>query len=172
MTAIFEIDVNGRQHSVSVERLGAGSSRFRLTIDGQVTEVDAVRTGSDVLSLILPAHGHSSYEVGLTPGLGAGDWTVYLHQGMLDVSVNGRRARRAGVAAAAGEQRIVAPMPGKVLRVLVAPGDEVAVRQPLVVVEAMKMENELASPKAGRVKDVPAVAGESVEAGRLLVVVE
>ncbi|MCL4813293.1 MAG: hypothetical protein KJ061_12435 [Vicinamibacteraceae bacterium] len=91
---------------------------------------------------------------------------------MLDVSVNGRRARRAGVAAAAGEQRIVAPMPGKVLRVLVAPGDEVAVRQPLVVVEAMKMENELASPKAGRVKDVPAVAGESVEAGRLLVVVE
>ena len=63
-------------------------------------------------------------------------------------------------------------MPGRVLRVLVAPGDEVDFRQPLIVVEAMKMENELSSPKAGRVKQVPVAVGESVEAGRLLVVVE
>ena len=63
-------------------------------------------------------------------------------------------------------------MPGKVLRVLVKPGDEVQLRQPLVVVEAMKMENELTSPKAGRVKDVAVKEGVSVEAGRLLVVVE
>lgn len=171
MNATFEIEVNGRARTVGVERLG-DSSRFRVTIDGEVTEVDAVRTGGDVLSLILPARAHSSYEVGLAPGLAAGDWTVYLHQGTLDVSVNGRRARRAGAAAATGEQRILAPMPGKVLRVLVAPGDEVTARQPLVVVEAMKMENELASQRAGRVKDVPAVVGQSVEAGRLLVVVE
>ena len=71
-----------------------------------------------------------------------------------------------------GEQAIVAPMPGRVVRVLVAPGDEVAARQPVVVVEAMKMENELRSPKAGRVKDVPVTEGTSVEAGRVLVVIE
>jgi biotin carboxyl carrier protein len=87
--------------------------------------------------------------------------------------VNGRRSRRGGeVAGAAGEQRIVAPMPGKVLRVLVQPGQDVAARQPLVVVEAMKMENELSSPRAGRVKEVAAVEGQSVEAGRVLIVVE
>ena len=63
-------------------------------------------------------------------------------------------------------------MPGKVLRLLVKPGDEVKARQTLVVVEAMKMENELTSPKAGRVKDVAVKEGVSVEAGRLLVVVE
>ena len=63
-------------------------------------------------------------------------------------------------------------MPGRVVRVLVAPGDEVAARQPVVVVEAMKMENELRSPKAGRVKDVAVTEGASVEAGRVLVVVE
>jgi len=56
--------------------------------------------------------------------------------------------------------------------VLVAAGDVVEARQPIVVVEAMKMENELRSPKAGRVKDVGVTAGASVEAGRVLVVVE
>jgi biotin carboxyl carrier protein len=58
------------------------------------------------------------------------------------------------------------------MRVLVAAGDRVDARQPLVVVEAMKMENELRSPKAGRVKNVAVSAGMSVEAGRVLVVVE
>jgi biotin carboxyl carrier protein len=63
-------------------------------------------------------------------------------------------------------------MPGRVVRLLVARGDEVNARQPIVVVEAMKMENELRSPKAGRVKDVMVMAGESVEAGRVLAVIE
>ena len=67
---------------------------------------------------------------------------------------------------------IAARAPGKVLRVLVKPGDQVKARQGLVVVEAMKMENELRSPKDGRVVSVPAIEGMSVEAGRLLVVVE
>ena len=93
------------------------------------------------------------------------------------VTVDGERPphrprRRDGAGAAHGEQKIVAPMPGRVVRVLVAPGDEVEARQPIVVVEAMKMENELRSPKAGRVKDVAVTAGASVEAGRVLVVIE
>ena len=63
-------------------------------------------------------------------------------------------------------------MPGRVVRVLVAPGDRVAARQGLVIVEAMKMENELRSPKDGLVKTVSATEGLSVEAGTVLVVVE
>ncbi len=63
-------------------------------------------------------------------------------------------------------------MPGKLVRVLVAPGQDVAAGEGLVVVEAMKMENELRAPKAGRVKDVPVREGQAVEAGALLVVVE
>ena len=63
-------------------------------------------------------------------------------------------------------------MPGRVVRVLVATGDTVEARQPVVVVEAMKMENELRSPKTGRVKEVSVAAGTSVEAGRVLVVID
>jgi biotin carboxyl carrier protein len=63
-------------------------------------------------------------------------------------------------------------MPGRVVRVLVAPGDVVTARQGVIVVEAMKMENELRSPKAGTVKEVSVTSGTSVEAGRVLVVIE
>ena len=92
-----------------------------------------------------------------------------------EATIDGRRSRRGRGDASGrsqGAQSIVAPMPGRVVRILVGPGDEVAVRQAVVVVEAMKMENELRSPKAGRVKDVSVVVGASVEAGRVLIVVE
>jgi biotin carboxyl carrier protein len=88
------------------------------------------------------------------------------------VSIDASRRRRASAAHADGEQRILAPMPGRIVRVLAAVGDEVALRQPVVVIEAMKMENELRAPKAGRVKEVAVESGASVEAGRLLVVIE
>ena len=93
---------------------------------------------------------------------------------MIEAAVDARRYRRAGggPVAAAGELRVVAPMPGRVLRVLVKPGDVVEARQGLVVVEAMKMENEITAAKAGKVKEVAVAPGQSVESGRLLVVVE
>jgi biotin carboxyl carrier protein len=77
-----------------------------------------------------------------------------------------------GDVAVPGEQRVLAPMPGRVLRVLVKAGDQVVARQGLVVVEAMKMENELMSPKDGCIREVAVSEGESIESGRLLVIVE
>jgi biotin carboxyl carrier protein len=83
----------------------------------------------------------------------------------------GRHRADSGVATD-GEQPVTAPMPGRVVRVLVQAGDEVAAKQGVIVVEAMKMENELRSPKAGRVKEVSVTPGTSVDAGRVLLVVE
>jgi len=168
----FEIEVNGRIRAVSVEKAGPPDHRYRITVDGRARLVDAVSVEDDTLSLILPEHGHASHEVGFATGLGPGELSVYLHGGTLTVGVNGRRSRRAAELAAAGEQRVVAPMPGRVLRVLAAPGDEVAARQPLVVVEAMKMENEVLSPKTGRVVALEVVSGQTVEKGALLFCVE
>ncbi len=168
----FEIDVNGRTRSVAIERVPSTPNRYRVTVDGVQQLVDAVRIDEGVLSLILPDIG-ASHQVAISNGQSPGEHTVTLPEGTFTVTVNGRRTHRtADVKGAAGEQRIVAPMPGKVLRVLARVGDEVTHRQPLVVVEAMKMENELSSPKTGRVKEVAVSEGQSVEAGRLLAIVE
>jgi biotin carboxyl carrier protein len=81
------------------------------------------------------------------------------------------RARPAPMASG-GRSEISAPMPGKVVRVLVSQGDSVEAGQGLVVVEAMKMQNEMKSPKAGRVAEVRAQPGAAVLAGETLMVVE
>jgi biotin carboxyl carrier protein len=169
----FEIDLNGRTRSVSIERGGTG--RYRVTVDGTHHELDAVRVGDYGLSLLLDGENGASREVQVAPATTRGELLVTVGGRTVSATVNGRRTGRAradGGAGAHGEQAVLAPMPGRVLRVLVAAGDDVAVRQPVVVVEAMKMENELRSPKTGRVKDVSVTPGTSVEAGRVLLVVE
>jgi biotin carboxyl carrier protein len=171
----FEIEINARSRTVSVERTGPG--RYRVSVDGQAHDVDAVRVGSYGLSILLDGPGGSqiSREIQVAPSNVRGELLVALDGRTVGASVNGRRTGRGAAdsgAHAHGEQAVVAPMPGRVVRVLVSPGDTVAARQPVVVVEAMKMENELRSPKAGRVKDVAVAPGTSVDAGRVLVVIE
>ena len=169
----FEIDIAGRTRTVAIEKTTEG--HFRVVLDGDVRLVDAARVGVHGLSLLLDGEHGVSREVQVTPASTGGELLVTLGGRTVNVTVNGRRTGRAGVdtgAGAHGEQTVVAPMPGRVLRVLVNQGDEVAVRQALVVVEAMKMENELRSPKAGRVKDISVTPGTSVEAGRVLLVIE
>jgi biotin carboxyl carrier protein len=100
-----------------------------------------------------------------------------------EVSVNGRAFRvqvfdprslrgRKAAGVSEGRQTVAAPMPGRVIRVLVEPGQQVEAGQGLIVVEAMKMQNEMKSPHAGRVVEVKAVAGATVSAGDVLVVIE
>jgi len=173
-----DVEVNGRMRAVSVERTKGrdpATWRFRVTLDGRTRLVDVRRHGPFGLSLIFPDEAGASLDVAAAEAGPQGEWTVHLPAGTVRAIVDGRRrAPRAGDPDGTldGEQRIVAPMPGRVVRVLVGIGDEVALRQGLVVVEAMKMENELGSPKAGRVKDVQVSPGTSVEAGRVLIVVE
>ena len=82
------------------------------------------------------------------------------------------RGARAGAGPEAGRAQITAPMPGKVVRVLVEQGQEVEAGQPVVVVEAMKMQNELKSPKAGTVVALRAATGATVNAGDILAEIE
>jgi biotin carboxyl carrier protein len=168
----FEMEVGGRRHSVAVEPAGPG--RYRVTLDGTPYEVLAERSGELNLSLILDQGTGRSREVSVASVGEPGELLVGLDGRTVAVSIDGRRrrSRSDGAAHADGEQPIAAPMPGRIVRVLVGEGEEVAARQPVVVVEAMKMENELRSPKAGRVRQVSVTPGMLVEAGRVLVVVE
>ena len=168
----FEIDVNGRTRTVTVERTVA--DRYRVLLDGQAREVDVRRSGVHGLSILIGETG-TSRELQVTPSSTPGEMLVTLEGRITSAAINARqtgRHRGDSGADSHGEQPVTAPMPGRVVRVLVQQGDEVSAKQGVIVVEAMKMENELRSPKAGRVKEVNVAPGTSVEAGRVLLVVE
>jgi biotin carboxyl carrier protein len=166
----INVDANGRRYAVEVTpRNGA----FLVSIDGREREVDVRETGG-VLSLLI---GSKSYDVSI-----AGS-TVHVDGVPVEVSIvpsrppggragTGHPSTSLGVSPAEGPQRVTAPMPGKIVKLLVKPGDRVEPRQGLVVVEAMKMENELRARAAGTVTDVRAIEGTTVEAGAILIVLE
>jgi biotin carboxyl carrier protein len=158
--------VAGREVSVEVR---GEAPRYAVTLDGRVLDVDLRPTSPGFASLIVDGRSH---EVGLLAR--AAGWSVLLQGHALEVQV-----QEAGVAAAAaprqgstGSARVTAPMPGRLVKVLVESGQEVAEGQGLVVMEAMKMENELRAPRAGRVKELHARERQAVESGALLVVLE
>jgi biotin carboxyl carrier protein len=170
----FDVEAAGSARIVEVlaERDG-----WRVSLDGRVRHISMVQAG-DRWSLLVqdPAGSHPaaarSYDVMFEPAAG-GAWRVHVNGEVVPAALqtSAQRLRRHG-GAGAGDGRVVAPMPGRVVKVLVAPGAQVAARQGLVVVEAMKMENELRAPNAGTVREVRAVEGASVEAGAVLVVIE
>jgi biotin carboxyl carrier protein len=170
----IEVVAGGRVHTVHVEPAD-GPTRLRIRIDdGEAIVIDAAVLGSPnaatTWSLRDPATGIvSTAAVTLGPS-GEGEAVVAGH--VVPVALPSRRRRsRATLGAGNGDQRVAAPMPGKVVRVLVAVGDQVEARQGLIVVEAMKMENELSVTRAGTVSRLEVSEGTSVEAGRLLIVV-
>jgi biotin carboxyl carrier protein len=178
----FEVEINGRSRQVVVNRT-AGS--LVVTVDGRPHRVDAARIDSTTMSLLV---GASVEPTQLAPGAGAGRaWEVTVApdaaSGQLAIGVGTTRVlvdvnarRRYGAKEdehrQAGAQAVQAPMPGKIVRVLVRIGEAVAPRQPLIVVEAMKMENELRASRAGTVAEIRAQEGQSVDAGALLVVIQ
>jgi multidrug efflux pump subunit AcrA (membrane-fusion protein) len=183
---MFEVEVGGRTFSVAVERTDR-AGRFRLTLDGVTRLIDASRTGQFGLSLLergtvplgdtgarfSPDAPENVTVLLLVPGNGLGELLVVLGGRTIGATVNGRRsAHTEGARHGDGQVTIVAPMPGRVVRVLAAAGDEVEARQPVIVVEAMKMENELRAPRAGRIREIVVAPGTSVEAGRILAVIE
>jgi biotin carboxyl carrier protein len=170
----FEVEILGRTRTVAIESVGAAGpegGQFRVTLDGVCQDVNVRAT--DLGLFLTHQSGGRSVDLALTERA-AGEWLLQFPHVTVAAIVDGRRFRRGGGGHAPldGEQRITAPMPGRIVRVLVKAGDEVAARQGLVVVEAMKMENELTSPKGGRVREVSVTEGMSVESGRLLVIVE
>lgn len=170
----YTVHVNGRPRQVTIERRETG---FLVALDGRSWDVDAAFIGPHVLSLLLRDGAGGTVVVSREVSLAVDPVheQVIVGVGTLPVPAALEARRRSGRTAdgpaGSGPQRILAPMPGKIVRVLVRPGDVVQPRHPLVVVEAMKMENELRATRDGTVADVLVQEGQSVEAGTLLVVV-
>jgi biotin carboxyl carrier protein len=163
----LKIQFSGRTRDLEIAREGR---RLRATLDGRSIEADAVEVGPGQYSILLEG---VSCEVGVEPAPAG-----------LIVSVAGRRlearvtdprrwqgAGRGGALEAEGRQQVIAPMPGKIVRVLVQQGEKVEAGRGLLVVEAMKMQNEIRSPKTGTVERLMATEGQAVNAGEVLAVV-
>ena len=154
-----QVAVNGRSAQIEID----GSRLRYVRDDGIIVEGEFSLAGTSVL-----LNGRSFCVVRGT------NKEVWVNGRLLSMEVFDPRDLRPGQSASAnrGRQEIAASMPGKVIRVLVAAGDAVEEGQGLVVVEAMKMQNEMKSPKAGRVAEVRARPDSTVVAGEILVVVE
>ena len=168
----FEVQLDGwsgkKSRIVELERNASG---WRILLDGQPVDADAVEIAPYTLSILLNGQSH---EIRVSPAPG-GKLKLQTGTHEFTAEVIDPRAwsgRRHGHVEAEGRQPIVAPMPGKVVRLLVKAGEQVETGQGLLVVEAMKMQNEIRSPKSGTVERVLAKEGQAVNAGEVLAWVE
>jgi biotin carboxyl carrier protein len=160
----YEIRIAGKNRTVELHRDGA---RWQIALDGAPTDADAIEIAPGIFSILLNGESH---EIRIAPNPD-GSLTIQDGPNEFKAEVADPRAwrgRKHGAAEAEGRQKIVAPMPGKVIRLLVKPGDKVEAGQGLLVVEAMKMQNEVKSPKTGTVEKLSAREGQPVNAGDIL----
>jgi len=161
---------SGTEHVVDIVEAAGGV--LEVTVDGQRVEADAMglsvqaRAGRGATSIRVGGRTIELWLEGAAPSLGViADGKRFFAK----VESERMRIQAAARPAAGGEGIIRSPMPGRVVRVLVKEGDAVEAGAPIVVVEAMKMENELVAERAGKVKRVHAAAGATVEGGAALV---
>jgi biotin carboxyl carrier protein len=157
----------GKPHRLELEK---GPGGWECHLDGQVVHVDAVIPRRDVLSLLVDGH---AYEIKREQT--ATDLHMWVGSARFAVELRDPRSLRSRQQAAGdekGPRKILAPMPGRIVRLLVAEGSAVEAGQGIVVVEAMKMQNEIKSPKKGVVKKMLATPGAAVNPGDVLAIVE
>ena len=162
----FQVQIAGETRSVELRRRSAG---WECRIDGEPRALDAVEVAPGIFSLLLEGR---SFTVGVER---QGD-SYRIHTCGTDLVAeveNPRRwsGRSRSAPGLSGRQEITAPMPGKVIRVLVEENQEVEDGQGLLVVEAMKMQNEIPSHKKGVVEKILVREGDTVDHGALLLVV-
>jgi biotin carboxyl carrier protein len=168
----FDVEAGGTRRTIEIRPSPEG---WTVTVDGRLMSASVTRSGGRWSLLYGPAEAtpaKRSYEVVLEPSR-RGSQRVHVAGRTIMVSMLDRHRRSSGgTGSGLGPREIVAPMPGRVVKLLVGAGDRVAANQGLVVVEAMKMENELRAPREGVVAAVRVSEGMSVEANTVLVVVE
>jgi biotin carboxyl carrier protein len=160
----MRLEVDTGDGRIDVELLPVGEG-IRVRLGDRIVDLDVAHAGL-VASVLLDGR---SYEVALTER--DRRWITVFRGRQRTVRVGSGRVRAGTATGPAVSADVLAPMPGRVLRMLVSPGDEVVAGQAVVVIEAMKMENELRAPRAGRVRTVVR-EGEAVDSGALLVGLE
>jgi biotin carboxyl carrier protein len=162
----YEITIDGKNYRLDLNRAEGGWS---CRLDGREVAVDAVLVRPDVVSLCI---GNRAYEVKCERV--AGQMHLWVGSACFAGEIRDPRSLRGRVRQVNdhGPKKLTAPMPGKIVRVLVRPGDEVEAGSGVLVMEAMKMQNEIKSPKKGTIQKVLVSEGAAVNAGDVLAIVE
>jgi biotin carboxyl carrier protein len=163
---IYDVTIDGKNHRLELNR---ADGRWTCRLEGHEVEVDAVLARPDVLSLRL---GNQAYEI-KCERVGS-ELHLWVGSVRFAAEVRDPRSLRGRVRAADdhGPKKLVAPMPGKVVRVLAREGETVDSGAGILVVEAMKMQNEIKSPKKGTIQKVLVREGAPVNAGDVLAIVD
>ena len=162
----YEAEIRGQQVSVEFEQSG---ERIIARVGDRDHDLEFFSPEEGVYTFL---EGDRVYEAHVSP-LDDTSLRVLIGSRAFTTTIVDRKHRRSSVEhAIEGRQNLIAPMPGRVVRVLLRAGDEVAPGQGVIVVEAMKMQNEIKSPKAGRVLEVRVAEGATVNANQVLAVVE
>lgn len=163
---LYQITIDGKSYRLDLKR---ADGRWLCRLDGQELEVDAILARPDVLSLRI---GNKAYEIKSEHI--ANDLQLWVGSNRFAVEIRDPRSLRGRTRGGddQGPKNVTAPMPGKVVRLLVREGDEVTPGAGIAVVEAMKMQNEIKSPKKGSVRKILVKEGAAVNAGDVLAIVE
>ncbi|MHB8524729.1 MAG: biotin/lipoyl-containing protein [Candidatus Acidiferrales bacterium] len=162
----LNLKINGRARRVEIDR---GGAQLRFRLDGRDVAADILEIPPGIYSILIDGEAFEA-RIQATPR----ELHVYIGGREYSAELLDPRQWQRGrneVAAAGGHQQIIAPMPGKVVRVMVHAGDAVTAGQGILVVEAMKMQNEIKSPGAGTVERLTAREGQTVNAGDVLAVI-
>lgn len=164
----YQAIVDGADHELEVEELDANTVRVKL--GDKNFEVNLRQThGRSYLAMV----GNRTFDFSISSD--GDDLVIISRRGVNRVTLidkSRRRLQSLGERVISGRVEIKAMMPGRVVNLLVKPGDDVTADQGVLVVEAMKMENELKSPKAGKVVEIKVSVGQAVEKGEILAVIE
>jgi biotin carboxyl carrier protein len=183
---LYEVSIGGRSHQIEIERAASASSgstqgqpiatrrsnevQCNLRLDGREIPVSYAPLGSDGLSLLVNGESFEVRHERIGESL-----RIFVRGRAYECSVRDPRSlrtrKRAGLADA-GEQKLTASMPGKVVRIIAGVGDKIAAGQGILVIEAMKMQNEVRSPKEGQLKKLLVREGANVVAGEVLAIIE
>ncbi|HET9531464.1 MAG TPA: biotin/lipoyl-containing protein [Blastocatellia bacterium] len=162
----YEAEIEGRQIVIELDER---DGEVRATVDDRPYEVKVLRPEEGVYLIL---DGDKVYEARVSSSE-TGSFKVRLRDRIFDTRIIDRKHRRGAIDhGLEGQQQLVAPMPGKVVRVLLSAGDEVAAGQGVVVVEAMKMQNEIKSPRSGRVAEIRVTEGATVIVNQVLAIIE
>jgi len=159
----YRVTLEGSERDIDVQIAPGGS--VSVTLDGEPIDADIRRIPGGV-NLVL---GGRVYDVMIGGPADAMDLAAGPLRATAKVESERNRSRKKKGAAAGDSTEVRSPMPSRVVKILVAPGDEVEAGTPVVVVEAMKMENELRTEVAGSIASVEVTEGQTVEGGALLI---